>query len=230
MKKVSMFAIAFLCLVSFSNGQEQKQKTEKLESKAETVKRAKFIDFSSELGVPISSLDKLGERIDSARIEANPVELAGAANLLKASESLSGKTASLTSKDLQVEAVELAKNRGSSAELLIIAKMFGGPEAKELTELASAIAEKNKTEEGESSRDIHGTLRVTNRGHNEVHIYVNGHEIGHVHGHSTRSFYVRHAVVLVARDHYGHRWERHLHHGHYHNWHWRLNPPHYHGH
>lgn len=226
MKKVSMFAITFLCLWTLASAEDQNPEMKKIESKPENNQRAKYVDFSAELDVPISSLDNLGERIDQARLDSNPIELAEAAMLLKAVESLSGKTATLNSKDLMKEAVELAQKRGNPVELGVMAKMIGGAEAKELSKLAGAISEKSQAEEGEASRDIYGTLRVTNIGHNEVHVYVDGYEVGHVHGHSTRNFHVHNAVVLEARDHHGHRWHTHVH-QHVHHWHWRLNPPHH---
>ena len=220
-------AIASLLVSIVAMGVSADDKKEVIELKAETVSRAKFIDFAGELGVSLASLDELGSRIDAARLHANPIELTLSANLLSAAEAVSDKKASLTSAALVEEAVTLAELRANPAELKTIGKLVGGDIGDKLAKAAKAVSEK-QVKDDEGTRDLHGTLIVDNRyNHDEVHVYVNGREIGHVRGHGVRYFHVHHAHYLDARDHYGHRWHRHIDY-HVHQYVFRLNPPHHH--
>jgi uncharacterized protein (TIGR03000 family) len=78
---------------------------------------AASVNFRKELNLPFRSLATLGGRIDAARRAPDPVALANAASELKVAEQVSGKTASLTSKQVLQEAAELAALRKQDAEL-----------------------------------------------------------------------------------------------------------------
>jgi uncharacterized protein (TIGR03000 family) len=78
---------------------------------------AASVNFRKELNLPFPSLTTLGGRIDAARRAPDPVVLANAASELKVAEQVSGKTASLTSKQVLQEAAELATLRRQDAEL-----------------------------------------------------------------------------------------------------------------
>jgi hypothetical protein len=152
----------------------------------------------------------LGECIDKARLAGDPVELASAANLLEAAESVSGKKAKLTAASLFEEAAALAKLRANLTEVATVAKLAGGDVASDLEAFAKEEKTKQAEEEDEEKRDLDGDLIVDNHTHSEVHVYVNGHEIGHVHEHGVARFHVHHAHEIDARDHNGHRWHVHI--------------------
>jgi hypothetical protein len=92
---------------------------EKQVEDAKAAKRASAasVPFRKELGLPYSTLNTLGPRIDAARRANDPVALANAASELNVAENVSGKQASLTSKMLIKEAAELARIRKENAEL-----------------------------------------------------------------------------------------------------------------
>jgi hypothetical protein len=69
------------------------------------------------LDLPFPSLSTLGARIDAARRAPDPVALANAASELNVAEQVSGKKASLTSRQVLQEAAELASLRKQAAEL-----------------------------------------------------------------------------------------------------------------
>jgi uncharacterized protein (TIGR03000 family) len=78
---------------------------------------AASVNFRKELNLPFPSLSTLGARIDAARRTPDPVALANAASELNVAEQVSGKKASLTSKQVLQEAAELATLRKQAAEL-----------------------------------------------------------------------------------------------------------------
>jgi hypothetical protein len=78
---------------------------------------AASVNFRKELKLPFASLTTLGARIDQARRAPDPVALAHAASELGVAEKVSGKTASITSKQVLQEAAELASLRRQAAEL-----------------------------------------------------------------------------------------------------------------
>ena len=208
-----------------ANAQEKEASEPAVLLKAESVKQAKFIDFGTELGVSLGAISELGEKIDAARLAADPIDLLLAAKLLSAAESLSGKQATLTAIGLQEEAATLAETRGNPTEIATAAKIIGGDLGEKLLKVAKAAVEK-MPKENDVTKDLHGTLVVDNRhNHDSVHIYVNGREIGHVEGHGVRTFHVHGAHFVDARDHEGHRWHAHIE-GHRHHWVFRLSPPH----
>lgn len=85
--------------------------------------RAASISFGKALNLPFPSLATLGARIDAARRAPDPVALAHTARELTTAESVSGKKASLTSKELIREAAELAKLRRQVAELQAVQRV-----------------------------------------------------------------------------------------------------------
>jgi hypothetical protein len=211
-----------------SDKAEGKQEVEKVNSKAEQEDQARFIDFSRQLGLSIACLTDLGEKIDAARKASDPIELAMCAKLLEAAEGVVGeeKRASLTSKALLTEAVELAKMRSVPAELVTLGKLVGGKDSKDLNTLAESVIDE-QTKSGEKTRDITGDLHVDNESHDHVDIYIDGRYVGVVPGHGHQTFHVHNAYHAVARDHEGHVWRADFHHGHYHHYDWTLHPPHH---
>lgn len=86
-------------------------------SKATKAPTAASVKFRQQLGLPLPSLATLGTRIDAAHRAGDPVTLAHAAGELRNAEKVSGKQASLTSKQLMADAAKLASLRRRSAEL-----------------------------------------------------------------------------------------------------------------
>lgn len=228
MRPFGQCAIALLIFGLSANAfaQEQKSETQTVEAKLEKPERAKFIDFGTELGTSNASVESLGEQIDEARLASNPVALVMKSKLLAAAEAVSGKKAKLTSQALQKEAVDLAKLRADIAELNIVAELIGGDVAKDLKSLAEATADKQPASE-EDTKDLEGTLIVDNHSHSELHVIVDGYEIGHVLPHSVAYFHVHHAHHALARDHYGHQWVAHFEYGHYHDYRMLIMDPHH---
>ncbi len=228
--QVTRFTLSVLVIIGMANvvlADDAKKDRETVTAKAETVKQGKLVDFAGTLGLQFSSMNTLGEKIDTARIASNPVDLAVAAKLLESAETASGKTAEITSESLYEEATNLAKERGNPAELLTIASLVGGDSANDLKAVAKA-AEQQQGEEGETTRDLNGDLHIDNHTHSVLHVYVDGHEVGHIYPHGTREFHVHHCYHVVVRDDMGHRWHANFHYGHYHHYDMVIHPPHHH--
>jgi hypothetical protein len=121
----SMFAgiMALLSfgLVSPTGGQPPKegaaQDKQVVTSKATPRPAPSTVNFRKELNLPFDSLSTLGSRIEAAERKPDPVALAHAANELAVAEKVSGKTASITSKQLAQEAAQLAAMRRQEKEL-----------------------------------------------------------------------------------------------------------------
>jgi hypothetical protein len=92
-------------------------------SKATKRTPASSVNFRKELGLPYSSLGTLGSRAEAARRASDPVALAHTASELAVAESVSGKTATVTSKQLMKEAAELAAMRKQTDELRALLKV-----------------------------------------------------------------------------------------------------------
>lgn len=241
MKRQALSAVTAAALILFAGAvgtaradDDQKDNTEtqyvEIESNAEKAPRAKFVDFAGTFEMPLASLEDLGSRIDKARLDADPIEMVFAAQLLKSAEQISGKQADLTSEQLMAEAVELVKRRSVATELQTVANLVGGEQAADLREQATAVAEA-AAEESESSRDLWGHLAVANHTRDSLHVYANGREIGLIHPHGVGHFHVHSVHYLTARDHFGHRWHIHIP-GHRHHYRWTIHPfhyPHHHG-
>jgi hypothetical protein len=120
-------ALVFLALVSFVLADQAKKddKAKKDEpedkqvvsSKATKRTPASSVNFRKDLNLPFDSLGTLGSRIEAARRKPDPVALAHTASELHVAEKVSGKTTSVTSKQLLKEAGELAAMRRQAAEL-----------------------------------------------------------------------------------------------------------------
>ena len=108
-------------LLSVAGGDAPKQDDpaaadkEKIDTKATPRPSAAGVKFRKELGLPLSSLNTLGTRIDAARRAHDPVALAHAASELATAEKVSGKKASLTSLELAKESAELYASIGVRA-------------------------------------------------------------------------------------------------------------------
>ncbi len=206
----------------------QEQGNEKLlEPKPQSVERAKFVDFNGKLGLGLASLETIGEQIDQARLDADPVKLAHAAALLRVVEQASGKTAKIHSKSIAAESTELAMTRGNPTELRVVAGLVGGADAKKMIAQADKIQEAE--EAGETSKELEGRLIVDNHSHSDVYVYADGRFLGHVHAHQQGVFNCVDAHHSVeARDSLGHRWVGDVHYGHYHTYRFVLYPPHHH--
>lgn len=228
----------YLCLTTLvvlglvtANYAADKKEVKEINSSPEKVQQAKFINFSKQLNLSLSSLDGLGQRIDDARKSANPIDLALCAKLLEAAEAVAGpkNKTELASSALMTEAIELAKQRSKPSELLTLSKLVSGKNSKDLAALAQSVID-NQPEPGQINKDVEGDLTVRNLGHDHVDIYLNGSYYGIVNGHSWRRFHVHNITYLTAKDHEGHRWHSHVHY-HTHDHIWTLNPPHHgHGH
>jgi hypothetical protein len=118
-----MGILAFLSfgLVTPTSGQEPKKDAtedkQAVTSKPTPRPAASTVNFRKELNLPFDSLSTLGARIEAARRKPDPVALAHAANELAVAEKVSGKTASITSKQVGQEAAELAAMRKQEKEL-----------------------------------------------------------------------------------------------------------------
>jgi hypothetical protein len=199
----------------------------KVETKSEKYTPASTIDFGGELGLSFPSLTSLGGRIEAARQAADPVALAAAGLELAAAEKVSGKKAALAADAVLKEAVDLAKARGHSKELLMVAEMVKGDAAKELQTEADKAAQAEKAQADKPEEAARGTrfLRVHNHTHEGVDIYVNGQFIGHVHEHRHETFplHMRHDRVEMLARHHHRTWGPARIHGEYDTYTWDLN-------
>ena len=115
-------AVVLGCLIIVgSPAQPPKPEAPPVEQQVVTSKSAKSspaaaVKFRKDLNLPYPSLATLGGRIDAARRAGDPVTLANASSELLTAERVSGKSASLTSKQLIGEAAELASLRKQEAE------------------------------------------------------------------------------------------------------------------
>lgn len=119
--------LAALVLLPFVVADEPKKPAaedkEAVTSKAVKRTSAASVNFRKQLGLPFHSLGTLGQRIDAARKAHDPVSLAHTANELSVAESVSGKTADVTSKALLKESAELAAMRRQEKELNALLKI-----------------------------------------------------------------------------------------------------------
>jgi hypothetical protein len=154
-------------------------------TKPTKVTPAASVNFRKDLGLPFDSLSTLGSRIDAARRKPDPVALAHAANELHVAEKVSGKTASVTSKQLLKESGELAAMRRQAAELkaqLQIANQMQFEEdhikmLKENLSLANAQVKSDKEyfDRKEEPTSKPRKVVVNNYSTQYVDVYVNGH-------------------------------------------------------
>jgi hypothetical protein len=184
---------AAMVLAPTSYGQDKDGKGKNFTDKKTAQTLAASVNFGKELGVDIIALGSLGARIDSARDKSDPVILAALALELAAAESASGKTASIKSADITKEAVDLAKQRYSSAEIKAVAQLAGA-QGKDLAPLAAkaATAEAKALkdrEEGVKPRGIK-QMHVDSRSTGPIAIYVNGYFRGIIPARGDGYFYI----------------------------------------
>jgi hypothetical protein len=145
--------------------------------------KASQVDFAKELGCDSRCVTELGSKIDAARVDADPIELAVLANELAALEKATGKTADIKAADLESEAVALAKERRHSVELKTVAVILPD-QATDLNSAADAAAKAEDAAKankgGAAARGIGGTLHVDSRADEPFDIYVNGTYVGRV--------------------------------------------------
>lgn len=142
------------------------------------------INFRKELNLPFDSLNTLGSRIEAARRKPDPVAMAHAASELATAESVSGKTASYTSKQLMKETAELAALRKQEAELratLNVASQMKAAEdnitiMKQNLEAAQnqIKADKQALSSNEEPTNSPRKVIVNNYTTDSIDIYVNG--------------------------------------------------------
>jgi hypothetical protein len=120
---LGLLALPAAGLVSLAGGQQPKAgdpaaaDKEKIDTRATPLPSASGVKFRKELGLNDPALSTLGARIDAARRAHDPVALGRLTNELAAAEKVSGKTASLTSKELAKQAAEIARMRRKESEL-----------------------------------------------------------------------------------------------------------------
>jgi len=194
---VQLAIVAILGLVASglsptAQGQPKKE-GKKIEAKMEAGTPAASVNFSKELGLEFVSLTTLGGRIAAARVVADPVALAAAAQELAAAEKASGKTAAINSADLLKEAVQLAKIRFTPSELKAVSYLAKDKSLLAVAEKADkAMQDQIKARQaGETSRGIQGTLHVDSRVQGVwLRVYVDGRFVGNVSPYGDSYFYI----------------------------------------
>jgi hypothetical protein len=211
-KALGMALVAYVGLLATGGlpAQEKAATEKKVESKSEKYTSAATVNFGGALGLPFESVANLGARIEAARRQADPVSLTVLGLELGAAEKVAGKKADLTSDTLLKEGVDLAKLRGNSKEMLMVAQLLKDDKAaKELTVEADKAAKRESDEaaaakSGEAPRGAQ-YLRVHNAFHEGVQIYVDGQQVGWVQPGAHETFYIhkhhRH-FTLYARHHH----------------------------
>jgi hypothetical protein len=145
---------------------------------------ATAVNFRKELNLPFASLGTLGSRVEAARRAPDPVALAHAASELAVAEKVSGKTASITSRQLMKEAAELAALRKQTAELKAVyeaahqvqVEETGVAYLKNAIEQAEAITKQDREsfQRNEQPTATPRQLVVNNYTAQYLDIYVNG--------------------------------------------------------
>jgi hypothetical protein len=216
--------------IRVSSAADDKKPVVPTEKKVEGVKAEKYtpastIDFGGELGLPFQALTTLGSRIEAARRAPDPVALAAAGEELAAAEKVANKKASLTSDAVLKEAAELAKLRGNSKELMMVAELL---KDKDLQAEAEKAAKAENTPQSPPGKE-EGTrgaryLRVINHSEEGVDIYVDGRFIGHVHSHRHETFpiHMKHEHVHMMARHHHRTWGPARIHGEYDTYTWEL--------
>lgn len=171
-----------------------------VKSKPTKVTPAASIKFRKEFGLSYPSLGTLGSRIDSARRSGDPVALGHAAGELDVAEQASGKSASLTSKQLMAEAAELASLRKQNSELQAVFTMSRkiAVAQEQLTSLkksiedaqAQAAAAKRALEKNEEPTHTARKIVVNNYTTQYIDVQVNGYLKGQVDPGTTKTFTV----------------------------------------
>jgi hypothetical protein len=184
---VALFGAAALGALVWADPpkKEEKPKDQQVvKSEATPQVPAASVKFRKELNLPFASLNTLGARIDAARRAPDPVALAHAASELATAEKVSGKTASITSKQLIQEAAELASLRKQEAELQAVLHVSNQVALAEgnIANLKDSIAlakERTKDDKAALDRNEEPTsaprkVVVNNYSTQYMDIYVNG--------------------------------------------------------
>ncbi len=242
---MSRFAVLFALAVAMIAGDWSSDRTRADDNKAapppgkvvqleSKMEKEQVPDFMNVYGVPFDSVETLGARLVEARRKMAPLALAMIAMEMDVLEQVSGKKGEVTAAAVQKEAIEVAKQRRVAPELKAVALLIKDEATmKDLNSLAEEAAKEEADriaafKSGEKERGIH-TLTVSNHAHHHVDIIANGHHLGRVPGHGSRTFsshHLQHAhsVHLVAHDHHGHVWKTHTIHGMHYHYHWSIYP------
>ncbi len=157
---------------------------------------AASIKFRKDLNVSYPSLSTLGSRVDAARRSGDPVALAHAASELNVAESISGKTSSLTSKQLMSESAQLASLRRQNAEMKAVLKASDqvalADDQNQLLKKLLAIdnEEKKAIAIGQEPTDAPRKITVNNYSTQYIDVQINGYLRGQVLPGTTRVFTV----------------------------------------
>jgi hypothetical protein len=147
---------------------------------------AASVKFRKDLNLPYPSLSTLGGRIDTARRAGDPVALANAAGELHTAETVAGKAASLTAKQVLREAAELAALRRQTAELKAVLHVsnqvtLAEENANALKQLiALNQAEQRQIAKYEEPKDGPRKVVVNNYSTQYIDVQVNGYLRGQV--------------------------------------------------
>jgi hypothetical protein len=209
----------FLALLSLTAaGQDKKddpasQDKEVISSKGTKRTDASSINFRKELDLPLQSLHTLGARIEAARRAPDPVALAHTASELNVAEQVSGKSASLTSKQLIKEAAELAAMRRQVAELKSVLQVTNQvqTEADQLKSLRTQIglaqeqikSDQNTFKSGEEPTSTPRKIIVNNYTPQTLDVYANGNFKATVGPGETQTFMVEHRFNPTTLMAYG---------------------------
>ncbi len=201
---VALTLIAVLLSAAVFTAQEPKKadppadEQQTIKTKPTKVTPAASIKFRKDFGLPYASLGTLGARIDSARRSGDPVALGHAAGELDVAEGVSGKTASLTSKQLLAEAAELASIRKQTAEMQAVLHMSQKinlaeaqlADLKKQIDAAKALTADSKQALAKSEEPTHKPRKVVvnNYSTQYVDVQVNGYLKGQVDPGTTRTF------------------------------------------
>jgi hypothetical protein len=186
---------------------------EKIDSKATARPTATGIKFRKELGLPLTTLNTLGARIDAARKAHDPVALAHAANELSVAEKVSGKKASLLSTELMKESAKLAALRRQEAELRAVSTtaMQISAEDQSITTLkeilsqakAQAAADSEAIRMNQEPTGAPRTVIVNNYTTQYIDVWVNGFYKVQVGPGLSQSFIVEHRWNPTVLTGYG---------------------------
>lgn len=174
----------------------KKPETLKIKGVAKKAQCPATVNFAKTFGLSFSTLATLGARILDAQAEGDPVTLGCLARELQVAEQVSGKRASITSKALMDEAVQLALDRFSSDELRALAVMAWDESSAKTLGQAAEAAKKREVDEEKASADgaqpkgISNNLFVTNHLDSHVRVYINGRYRGQVRPGCHATFFV----------------------------------------
>lgn len=181
MKKMILTVLFVLALVGFVSTMQAAEKNSAIPEDAKEIKMQKVdyvpatsIDFRKEFKLNFPGLTTLAGRIEAARQNCAPVDLAVCGLELKAAEAASGKTAKMTAKQLLDEAFDLAFLRAEPAELAAV-KVLIPTRAETADKLLASLKE---TEDARGARYLH----IQNNSHDCLEVIVNGRYLrGHIH-------------------------------------------------